>query len=222
MSQPDGTLLNYERIAEDLKQQIRDNALPPGAALPSQSQLMKQYGASSLTVQKAMSLLRDGGWAVSRPGKGAFVSHASPQQAGQSQEDVVRRTVADLKEHILVGIYPPGSQLPGGNLAAQLKTGASLVYTALRELAAEHWVSEIGETAVYTVTSADDPEMAARLAQHARIQAEAAEQTDYPARVNALEDALNGALEQIAELRERVEHLEASGSTPKTSRRKTS
>lgn len=208
MSQPDGTLLNYERIAEDLKQQIREAALPPGAPLPSQSQLMKQYGASSLTVQKAMSLLREGGWAVSRPGKGAFVSHVSQEQKG---EDVVRRVVAGLKEHILAGVFAPGSQLPSGaNLAAQFQTGASIMYAALRELADEQWLTEIGDSLVYYVQSADDPQMAARLAQHATVQARVAEQTDYPARVDALEDALNGALEQIAQLRERVETLEAS------------
>lgn len=221
MTQPDGTLLNYERIAEELKQQIRDNDLPPGAPLPSQSQLMKQYGASSLTVQKAMSLLREGGWAVSRPGKGAFVSHVTQEQQSHG-EDVVRRAVADLKEHILDGVYPPGSRLPtGGNLAIQLKTVASVAYAAQRELAEEHWISEIGETAVYTVAGADDPQMADRLARHARQQAQAAEVCDCPARLDALESALGGALEQIAELRSRVQQLEAGKSPRKTATRKT-
>jgi DNA-binding GntR family transcriptional regulator len=36
---------------------------------------MREFGASSLTVQKAMTLLKQDGWAVSRPGKGAFVAH---------------------------------------------------------------------------------------------------------------------------------------------------
>ncbi|WP_307626166.1 GntR family transcriptional regulator [Streptomyces turgidiscabies] len=36
--------------------------------------LMREFGASSLTVQKAMVLLKQEGWAVSRPGKGAFVA----------------------------------------------------------------------------------------------------------------------------------------------------
>jgi hypothetical protein len=41
------------------------------------------------------------------------------------------------------------------------------------------------------------------------------------ARVEALEDALTGALEQIAELRERVESLEAGSKTRKVLGRKT-
>lgn len=36
---------------------------------------MREFGASSLTVQKAMVLLKQKGWAVSRPGNGAFVAH---------------------------------------------------------------------------------------------------------------------------------------------------
>jgi DNA-binding GntR family transcriptional regulator len=35
---------------------------------------MGEFGASSLTVQRAMALLKHDGWAVSRPGKGAFVA----------------------------------------------------------------------------------------------------------------------------------------------------
>ena len=36
---------------------------------------MAEFGASSLSVQKAMALLKQDGYAISRPGKGAFVAH---------------------------------------------------------------------------------------------------------------------------------------------------
>ncbi|MGN5380527.1 GntR family transcriptional regulator [Streptomyces lasalocidi] len=42
---------------------------------------MREFGASSLTVQKAMALLKQDGWAVSRPGKGAFVAHQDRAEA---------------------------------------------------------------------------------------------------------------------------------------------
>jgi DNA-binding GntR family transcriptional regulator len=67
--------LTFEVIAETLREQIRSGGLKPGDALPTQSALMREFGASSLTVQKAMALLKQDGWAVSRPGKGAFVDH---------------------------------------------------------------------------------------------------------------------------------------------------
>jgi DNA-binding GntR family transcriptional regulator len=67
--------LTFEVIAENLREQIRSGGLRPGDALPTQAVLMREFGASSLTVQKAMALLKQDGWAVSRPGKGAFVAH---------------------------------------------------------------------------------------------------------------------------------------------------
>jgi DNA-binding transcriptional MocR family regulator len=219
VSQPDGTLLNFERIAEDLKQQIRDKALPPGAPLPSQSQLMKQYGASSLTVQKAMSLLRQDGWAVSRPGKGAFVSQK------QDAEDAFERVAEELRQHIRAGAFAPGSKLPPpAALAEQFSTSLTVVHAAQMQLAGEHWLTEdeTGQTLDFHVQRADHPSMAARLAETipstGGVDSEAATQ----ARVQALEGALTGALEQLAELRERVEGLETGSKPRKVLGRKTS
>ncbi|MFJ6137274.1 winged helix-turn-helix domain-containing protein [Kitasatospora sp. NPDC092286] len=68
-------LLTFEVIAEALRGRIRSGELKPGDALPTQAVLMAEYGASSLSVQKAMALLKQDGYAISRPGKGAFVAH---------------------------------------------------------------------------------------------------------------------------------------------------
>ncbi|MFJ3616340.1 GntR family transcriptional regulator [Streptomyces hydrogenans] len=70
-----GVPLTFEVIAEILRERIRSGGLRPGDALPTQAVLMREFGASSLTVQKAMVLLKQEGWAVSRPGKGSFVAH---------------------------------------------------------------------------------------------------------------------------------------------------
>ncbi|MGO4751708.1 winged helix-turn-helix domain-containing protein [Streptomyces sp. 2MCAF27] len=70
-----GVQLTFEVIAETLRERIRSGGLKPGDALPTQAVLMREFGASSLTVQRAMALLKQDGWAVSRPGKGAFVAH---------------------------------------------------------------------------------------------------------------------------------------------------
>lgn len=70
-----GVPLTFEVIAETLRERIRSGGLRPGDALPTQAVLMREFGAASLTVQKAMALLKQDGWALSRPGKGAFVAH---------------------------------------------------------------------------------------------------------------------------------------------------
>ncbi|MFG3002161.1 winged helix-turn-helix domain-containing protein [Streptomyces sp. NPDC048340] len=81
-----GVPLTFEVIAETLRERIRSGGLRPGDALPTQAVLMREFGASSLTVQKAMSLLKQEGWAVSRPGKGAFVAHRD--QAADDADDL--------------------------------------------------------------------------------------------------------------------------------------
>ena len=68
-------LLTFEVIAEALRERITSGGLMPGDALPTQAVLMAEFGASSLSVQKAMALLKQDGYAISRPGKGAFVAH---------------------------------------------------------------------------------------------------------------------------------------------------
>ncbi|MGW3044386.1 winged helix-turn-helix domain-containing protein [Kitasatospora sp. NPDC001159] len=75
-------LLTFEVIAEALRERIRSGGLQPGDALPTQAVLMAEYGASSLSVQKAMALLKQDGYAISRPGKGAFVAHPDADSGG--------------------------------------------------------------------------------------------------------------------------------------------
>ncbi|WP_329175600.1 winged helix-turn-helix domain-containing protein [Streptomyces sp. NBC_01477] len=77
-------LLTFELIAEALRERIRSGELKPGDALPTQAVLMAEFGASSLSVQKAMALLKQDGYAISRPGKGAFVAHPDAD-AGDSE-----------------------------------------------------------------------------------------------------------------------------------------
>ncbi|RKT19115.1 regulatory GntR family protein [Streptomyces sp. 1114.5] len=77
-------LLTFEVIAEALRERIRSGGLKPGDALPTQAVLMAEYGASSLSVQKAMALLKQDGYAISRPGKGAFVAHPDADADGDS------------------------------------------------------------------------------------------------------------------------------------------
>jgi DNA-binding FadR family transcriptional regulator len=74
-------LLTFEVIAEALRERIRVGGLRPGDALPTQAVLMAEFGASSLSVQKAMALLKRDGYAVSRPGKGAFVAQSDVDTA---------------------------------------------------------------------------------------------------------------------------------------------
>ena len=110
-----GVQLTFEVIAETLREQIHSGRLKPGDALPTQTALMREFGASSLTVQKAMTLLKQDGWAVFRPGKGAFVAH-------HDQAD------ADALDH-------PEAAAPAGGTAARVEALEQALAEAVEQLA---------------------------------------------------------------------------------------
>src|SRR5215468_6818152 len=58
----------YRRVAEDIKSGIAAGAYPPGARLPSESELAERYGASRGTVRQAFAALRADGVIASRRG----------------------------------------------------------------------------------------------------------------------------------------------------------
>lgn len=60
-------------IAVDLRGQITTGGLLPGAALPSEAALVRQYGVSRGTVRAALSELEGAGLVVAVHGKGRFV-----------------------------------------------------------------------------------------------------------------------------------------------------
>jgi GntR family transcriptional regulator len=65
----------YQKIANDLRGRILDGELGPGAKLPTEQELMTQYGVSRNTVRMAVAALANQGLIVTQPGRGggAFV-----------------------------------------------------------------------------------------------------------------------------------------------------
>lgn len=79
---PDDPRPPFQQVANALRASIRTRRLEPGEQLPSLNQLSKHYGVSLMTVQKALSLLRDEGLIVSRQGKGSFVRQRTERAVG--------------------------------------------------------------------------------------------------------------------------------------------
>ncbi|MGX1132033.1 GntR family transcriptional regulator [Streptomyces glaucescens] len=63
----------HERIAADLRDDIMSGELPPGANVPSTTQLRIRFEASNATVQKALQLLKEEGLVVGRAGAAVTV-----------------------------------------------------------------------------------------------------------------------------------------------------
>src|SRR5215218_3236552 len=124
-----------ERIARAL----RDLAatLPEGARLPSVRQLMRDHGASPVTVQRAIAALAAEGVVVPRPGRGTFVA-APPARAAAPdlgwQELALGGPGPETSGLLeLLAIAPEGAlQLSSGYLDPALQPTAALAASLAR------------------------------------------------------------------------------------------
>jgi Transcriptional regulators len=64
----------YVQVADDITAQIADGRLAPGAMLPAERDLARQYGVAYLTARRAVRLLRERGLVVTLPAKGTYVA----------------------------------------------------------------------------------------------------------------------------------------------------
>lgn len=71
----------YYQLADDLKQQIESGELMPGDAVPSESQLVNDYGISRVTVRRGLAILLEAGLLETIRGIGNFVAKPKFNQA---------------------------------------------------------------------------------------------------------------------------------------------
>jgi GntR family transcriptional regulator len=76
----------HNRIREELRARIFSGAYQPHDRMPSESELMTQYGVSRITVRQALGNLEKERLIVKVPGKGSFVTQPKPfQELGRLQ-----------------------------------------------------------------------------------------------------------------------------------------
>lgn len=63
----------YIHILNTLRQRIEDGTYPPGSALPSENQLVAEFGVARATVLKSLQALKQDRWIESQHGKASFV-----------------------------------------------------------------------------------------------------------------------------------------------------
>lgn len=63
----------YLRVVADIRRQIVDGALPPGAPIPSRAQLTRKYGVGETAARHALRVLAAEGLIVGRVGSGHYV-----------------------------------------------------------------------------------------------------------------------------------------------------
>jgi GntR family transcriptional regulator len=63
----------YAQVVAEIQRRIEQGEYAPGSLLPSEHQLVTEFGVSRPTVVKALSSLRQDGWIDTQQGKGSFV-----------------------------------------------------------------------------------------------------------------------------------------------------
>src|ERR1700730_17434110 len=75
-------LPKYQQVVEAVKNEILSGRYQPGQKLPSEAALVKRFGASRITVGRALRELRQAGLIQSRPGSGSYVGPAAAGENG--------------------------------------------------------------------------------------------------------------------------------------------
>lgn len=86
--------VRYLEIAADLRKRVEAGEFSAGGVLPSEADLTRAYGASRVTVRKALESLRDAGLVDSRQGFGWFVAVDRVRQS-LAQLSTIERDLAE-------------------------------------------------------------------------------------------------------------------------------
>jgi GntR family transcriptional regulator len=93
-------LAPFERVAEKIRTAIASGQLAPGEQLPSNRDLAKQHDVSVPTLQRAVGLLQEEGWLVSRASVGVYVSDAPPEETPPMSLGDLRRGLTELRSAV--------------------------------------------------------------------------------------------------------------------------
>ncbi len=72
----------YRQVAAVIRARIESGEIPDGRAVPSEKQLMGEYGIARETARKAVKVLRDEGLVEIVQGRGAYVIPAASRKPG--------------------------------------------------------------------------------------------------------------------------------------------
>ncbi len=103
--QQPGAVALYQQLQDFILRRIQDGSWPPGHRLPSEHEMVAQFGVSRMTVNRALRELAAQGRVVRVPGVGSFVAEDKPQSTLlqiASLADDVRARGHDYACHVLL------------------------------------------------------------------------------------------------------------------------
>jgi GntR family transcriptional regulator len=126
-SLPAGTAPLYAKIADDLRDKIRDGFYGPGALLPSRNEIAATYGVSAITARDALAVLSQEGYARAIRGRGHIVRRKRPRLTVPCRLYASSATAVDpaLLEIQDLEVY---QEIAPDNIALPLESGADQVW----------------------------------------------------------------------------------------------
>ncbi len=118
----------FRQIADQLRDRILGGELRPGELLPSETGLLKEFGASRSTVRHSIEVLKNEGLIETRQGRGAFVRTSHPRLRRLAPDRFARRHRQVGKTPFIVDV--------GADRAARLEVQQFAPMTASAEVAA--------------------------------------------------------------------------------------
>ncbi|WP_328614539.1 GntR family transcriptional regulator [Amycolatopsis sp. NBC_00348] len=95
----------FERIAAQIREDIKSGQLSPGSQLPNQREVASRFDVAVATAQRALGYLQEEGWIVARAGVGRVVAATpgrEPLSLEQLSEQVrgLQAEVASLRQSV--------------------------------------------------------------------------------------------------------------------------
>ncbi len=103
----------WAQVVAEIKRRIERGDYPPGSLLPSEHQLVEDFGVSRPTIVKSLSALRQDGWIDTQQGRGSFVRGRpalADAERSRPAEDVLELPETELSGELVqagVKVAPP-------------------------------------------------------------------------------------------------------------------
>jgi GntR family transcriptional regulator len=148
----DGSRPLYVQLFEMLRERLRSGALKPGDLIPAESELVRTYGVSRITVRAALDQLVKDGYIDRHRGRGSFVRAVAPE---------ARACLTSFTDQMLALGRRPGATVlavrvaPAAAFAAEAASpgGASLPFAPEMEVALVERVRSVDGRPVAVVRS---------------------------------------------------------------------
>ncbi|MEO7854381.1 MAG: UTRA domain-containing protein, partial [Rubrivivax sp.] len=122
----------YARIKQHLKDELSTGRWPPGAPMPSDAELVAQFGVSRMTVTRALNELRADGLIERVQGVGTFAAHLSPVSSTLNIRDLHEEiTSRGHRHHAVVHLLRRERATSGLALQLGLARGAAVFHTLI-------------------------------------------------------------------------------------------